>query len=340
MKQLLFTCLLSFQFYCLFGQSDLSWQTFHLNREVSLRGIAAVTENECWVSGTNGTLAKTNNGGDSWTYFKLPDADSLDFRDIEVLNEREVLILSVGNGASSKIFKTNDGGKNWKVVFENVVEEGFFDAFTFWNEKEGMMQGDPIDGRLYLLTTTDGGGTWQKVPNKSCPKVNEGEYAFAASGTQITSLGKTIWIGTGGSKSQVFKSNSKSLLWESIETEMIHGEASQGIFSLAFANKKMGMAVGGDYTKPDQSMDNLLLTLDGGKSWHLQRSDLDYRSSVAFVHKTAVVTGPSGSEWSSDKGNSWKKIKGKGFNSLSVVKNSKSVWAAGSEGRVGKLLIK
>ena len=225
------------------------------------------------------------------------------------------------------------------MVFQNKEEEGFFDAFIFWSEKEGMMQGDPIDGRLYLLTTNDGGETWQKVPTINCPKVNAGEYAFAASGTQITSLGKTIWIGTGGSRSRVFKSNSKSLFWESVETEMIHGEASQGIFSLAFSNKKYGMAVGGDYTKPGQGKDNLLLTLDGGESWQLQKSNLDYRSSVAFVGKTAVVTGPSGSEWSSDKGNSWKKINGIGFNSLSVVSTSKTVWAAGSEGRVGKLLI-
>lgn len=339
MMKFLLICLFSCQFSILFGQSELSWQKFHLDRAVSLRGIAAVSEHECWVSGTQGTLAKTNNGGDSWNLFKLPDADSLDFRDIEVLNEKEVLVLSIGNGASSKIFKTNDGGNTWKVVFQNKEEDGFFDAFTFWSEKDGMMQGDPIDGRLFLLATNDGGETWQKVPTINCPKVNAGEYAFAASGTQITSLGNTIWIGTGGSKSHIFKSKSKSLFWESIETEMIHGEASQGIFSLAFSNKKMGMAVGGDYTKPDQGMDNLLLTMDGGKSWNLQRSNLDYRSCVVFVGKIAVVTGPSGSEWSSDKGNSWKKIKGKGFNSLSVVTTSKTVWAAGSEGRVGKLRI-
>ena len=54
------------------------------------------------------------------------------------------------------------------------------------------MQGDPINSRLYLLKTGDRGESWQEIPENQCPKVDEGEYAFAANGSQITSLERTI----------------------------------------------------------------------------------------------------------------------------------------------------
>lgn len=321
------------------SQDQLNWQEISLNRKESLRGIAAVSDEECWVTGTNGTVAKTLNGGKSWKYMTVPGADSLDFRDIEVFNSNEALILSIGTGESSKIFKTRDGGKTWKIVFQNEKEEGFFDAFTFWNGHEGMMQGDPINGKLYLLTTTDRGDTWHEVPQRNCPRVAKGEYAFAASGSQIASFGNTIWIGTGGSKSRVLRSDTKEISWESTEVDIIQGQPSQGVFSIDFFHDKFGMAVGGDYTKEEEGKDNILITVDGGESWHLLRNGLDFRSCVVFVEKTAIVTGPSGSEHSSDMGKTWTKIGGRGFHSLAVAKGFKTVWASGSDGRVGRLVV-
>ena len=259
-------------------QSNPFWKTFNLDKKVSLRGIAVISEKECWVSGTKGTVAKTMNGGQTWTYLQVPDADSLDFRDIEVFNSNEVLLLSIGEGKKSKIYKSNDGGKSWKVVFQNTKSEGFFDAFSFWNENEGIMQGDPINSRLYLLKTGDRGESWQEIPENQCPKVDEGEYAFAASGSQITSLERTIWIHTGGNKSRVIKSPTKKLDWSSIETNMIQGKSSQGIFSIDFLNEQIGMAVGGDYSKENEGSDNIIITEDGGTSWSLISPSLDFRS--------------------------------------------------------------
>ena len=321
----------------LVSQSNLSWEIFNLKQKVSLRGIAALSENECWVSGTRGTVAKTTDGGLNWDYLNVLDFDSLDFRDIEVFNSNEALILSIGDGEKSKIYRTKDGGKSWNLVHQNQNPKSFYDAFTFWNENEGMMQGDPIDGRLELLVTSNGGESWSKIPFISCPKVSDGEYAFAASGSQITSKDNSIWIGTGGSKASIFKSKDKGLSWKTIETKMIQGESSQGIFSIDFLDAKTGIAVGGDYTKENEEKNNVMLSSDGGVSWRILNAALDFRSSVRFIGKTIVVTGPSGSEISEDTGASWQKIQDLGFHTLDVDHKSKTVWAAGSNGRIGRL---
>jgi photosystem II stability/assembly factor-like uncharacterized protein len=324
----------------LLSQSDLTWSTFDLNKKVSLRGISAVSEKECWVSGTQGTVAKTTDGGLTWDYLNAPDSDSLDFRDIEVFTSNEALILSIGNGNKSRIYKTSNGGESWRLVYQNQNPKSFYDSFTFWNEKQGMMQGDPIDGRLELLVTADGGESWTKVPFLSCPKVSEGEYAFAASGSQIASRGNSIWIGTGGSKASVFKSSDFGTSWKTTETKMIQGESSQGIFSIDFMDTQMGIGVGGDYTKGNEGRDNVMFTSDGGETWRVSEDVLDFRSIVKFVGKTIVVAGPSGAEISEDMGVSWQKINGSGFHTLGVDQKSKTVWAAGSDGRIGKLKIK
>ncbi len=326
---------------CIFGtvssQHLLSWETFSLDKKASLRGIAAVSDQECWVTGTNGTVAKTLDGGQTWTYFRIPHADSLDFRDIEVFNANEVLVLSIGTGKSSKIFRTADGGKTWKVVFQNTEEEGFFDALTFWNKKDGFMQGDPIGGRLYLLYTSNSGKTWREVPFNQRPVVQDGEYAFAASGSQMTAQNHTVWIGTGGTDSHILRTSTRKIAWQSIDTPIIQGQASQGIFSVAFKNKKSGIAVGGDYTKENEGHNNIIRTNDGGYTWQLINTAMDYRSAVRYFHHTIITTGPSGSDISFDDGNSWQPINGQGYHTLDVHEKSQTVWAAGRNGRIGRI---
>ena len=122
------------------------------------------------------------------------------------------------------------------------------------------------------------------------------EGAFAASGTAITVLGSNIWFGTGGPHARVFHSADRGQTWSVADTPLMHGEASQGIFSIAFRDAKHGVIVGGDYRQPTKTGANLAFTSDGGKSWTLARparpnshggagsniNDLPYCSAVAY----------------------------------------------------------
>ncbi len=174
------------------------------------------------------------------------------------------------------------------------------------------------------------------------PDVEEGEYAFAASGTQlITRPGGHAWIAAGGVNARILHSSDYGQSWSIIPTPMISGEASTGNFSLAFANDLFGIAVGGDYTKEEEGTDNIIFTENGGESWQLLKSaDLDFRSAIQYAEGTFITVGPSGSEYSSDRGQSWQSIEGPGFHTLSIgVGGLDAVWAAGREGRIGKLVV-
>ena len=115
------------------------------------------------------------------------------------------------------------------------------------------------------MTTSDG-DTWQKMKG---PSANKDEGAFAASGTCVFTRGtREAWFGTGGiGGARVFHSEDSGQTWSVAKTPIRHDSASAGIFSLAFSDALHGIAVGGDYMKPDESAGTIAITVDGGKTW-------------------------------------------------------------------------
>src|SRR4051812_41453958 len=91
--------------------------------KTSLRGLSVVNDNGVWVSGTNGTVGKSTNGGRNWTLFTVKGFEKSDCRDIEALDAATAVVISVAD--SAYILKTNDGGESWKVVYEKKTKGMF-----------------------------------------------------------------------------------------------------------------------------------------------------------------------------------------------------------------------
>jgi NAD(P)-dependent dehydrogenase (short-subunit alcohol dehydrogenase family) len=72
----------------------------------------------------------------------------------------------------------------------------------------------------------------------------------------------------GGSDARVFRSNDRGLSWFVSDTPITKGTPGSGVFSVAFRNALHGTAVGGNYEKPAEAVNNLAFTRDGGKSWY------------------------------------------------------------------------
>jgi photosystem II stability/assembly factor-like uncharacterized protein len=303
-----------------------------------LRGISAVSEQIAWASGADSTVLRTTDGGETWQRITVT-TDKLDFRDIDAIDASTAYVLSIGNGPASRIYKTTNAGATWTLQFKNDDPKAFLDAMSFWDRDHGIVIGDSIDGQFYVLTTQDGGKMWSRVPASALPPALENEGAFAASGTNIAVVGKThAWIGTGaGAKARVLRTQDRGRTWKISEAPLTAG-ASAGIFSITFRDTEHGVVVGGDYRKETEAGNNLAITSDGGITWRLISGLSGYRSAVAYVPgtKTLVATGPSGSDYSSDDGLTWKPLTGPGFDTLSFVRNSRTAWAAGASGSLAK----
>src|SRR5215213_6601693 len=145
-----------------------------------LRGLSAVSSQVAWASGSAGTVLRTVNGGGSWQQVGPPETSDLQFRDIEAFDAHHAVILAIGPGESSRVYVTSDGGASWRETFRNT------DPNAFYDRGHGLALSDPVDGKFRILSTSDGGRSWSVLPSDGMPAALEGEFAFAASGTCLT----------------------------------------------------------------------------------------------------------------------------------------------------------
>ncbi len=319
-----------------------TWEMKKSPVTVSFRAISALSQDLCWLGGSQGTILRTTDGGQTWQQFRIEGTDSLDFRDIQAFSEEKAIVMGAGPGTDSRIYLTQDGGKTWKLTYQNTLPKGFFNGFSFWNAQEGILAGDPIEGKLFLLKTQDAGQTWQRISPENIPAMKPEEYGFSASGTHIsTHSPQMAWIATGGAVARVFYSKDTGKTWQVSDTPMLCGESSEGIFSVDFKNEKYGVAVGGDYTEKNTLRPTLIYTKNGGKTWKASKSQsTGFQSAVAFAaHKTIVSVGQSAEYISYDSGKTWQKISQTGFHTLSLSQDKKWAWAAGAKGKIARLQI-
>jgi len=248
----------------------------------------------------------------------------------------------LADSGQAQIFHTDDGAR-WSRQFTTSEKGVFLDALGFWDDDHGIALSDPVDGKLFVLVTDDGGKTWTRAQPEHAPAMLTGEAAFAASGTCLIVQGSSnVWIGTGGAATaRVFHSTDRGRSWSVAETPVHAGTAASGIFSVAFADAKNGVAVGGDYTKPKQPSDNVAITTDGGATWRLAHGPMPqgYMSGVAFVPGTSgrslVAVGLGGTARSDDGGDSWTMVDSVAYNSVAFATRNDG-WAVGPRGRIAK----
>ena len=275
-----------------------------------MRGLHAAAGGVVRASGSGGTVARSLDGGRSWQRLQAPPGTAeLDFRDVHAFSAEQAVLLAAGPGEASRLYRTEDGGRSWQETWRNRHPEGFLDGMDFWPDGTGLAVGDPLDGRLMLLSSADGGRSWQPLSADSCPPAAPGEYAFAASGTSLCCGPDGLaWIGTGGSATRVLRSADHGRSWTPCAVPFAAGEGA-GVFSLAFADARVGVAVGGDYQAPERASEHAAWTADGGRSWQPVAEGSGpggYRSCVVrLADGRWLAVGPTGADVSADDGRSW-----------------------------------
>jgi photosystem II stability/assembly factor-like uncharacterized protein len=331
MKILLLLLLLSFQGYT----QTVTLKQLSTGTNTSLRGISVVSDHVAWVSGSNGFVARTVNGGADWKWMQPKGFENLDFRDIEAFDDQKAIIVNAGSPAF--VLMTMDGGQSWTQTYVNRDSAVFLDGMDFWDNQNGIIFGDPIHNKLQLLKTVNGGASWQDISDNLKPEMKLGEAGFAASGTSIKVLDKgKAWIVTGGSVSNIYYSKDYGKSWSKYACPILQGENSTGAFSIDLIDANNGIVVGGDYMKDKENVNNVLLTNNGGKSWVRPKVPVHgYRSSVSYLNKTtSVAVGTSGVDISRNSGLTWQHVSDANLNAVKKAKTGKLVLLAGNNGQI------
>jgi photosystem II stability/assembly factor-like uncharacterized protein len=315
------------------------WTYTSSGTTAELRGLSiASSDGTIWASGGRGTVVRSYDGGKTWQTDTIAGATTLDFRAVLGFSALRAVVASAGEAEKglAKMFTTRNG-RTWEQVFSTDQRGVFLDAVAFWDARNGIALSDPVDSAFFLLTTTDGGASWTRIPPASLPRVLPGEAAFAASGSSMVVRGDArIWIGTGGGgHGRVMYSADRGRTWSVSDTPVHADGGAAGIFSLAFFDDRVGIAAGGDYTKPHLAANSVALTLDGGRTWAAAAAPpAAYLSGVSYAGSAqdVVAVGLAGTFVSRDGGQRWTQSDTVAMNSVRF--RGTSGVAVGPRGRV------
>ncbi|WP_165731242.1 oxidoreductase [Polaribacter sp. 20A6] len=311
---------------------------------VSIRAIQVINKHEVMYAGSNGDIGFFSDSEDSKLTprvleVKYQDSIRPNFRSI-ASNNKAVFALSIGNPAL--LYHLSDGKETLKYT-ENH-EKVFYDALQFFDDNQhGIAVGDPTENCASILLTSDGGDTWHKIPCANLPEFEDGEAFFAASNTNIKTIGSTVWIASGGKKAHVLKSEDYGTTWQIYNTPIVQGNGPQGIYSIDFTDKNNGIVIGGDYSKPLENKANKAITDDGGLTWTLvaDGQNPNYKSCVQYVPKTngkeVFAVGKTGISFSNNGGLTWVEVSKEAYYAIQFV-DRKTAWLSGNN-KLGKLIL-
>ncbi|MGA2086054.1 MAG: hypothetical protein ABSG60_11090 [Terracidiphilus sp.] len=332
-------------------QAQQVWQMQDSGTTAGLRGIDSVDGTVAWASGTGGTVLRTIDGGAHWLKCAVPDANkdgaTLDFRGVQAWDAKTAIVLASGPGEKSRLYKTTDGCNTWKLNNHNEDKDGFWDVlrfqrgdfgFAIGDRNTGVLIGDPLKGRFETEVMLLGHGWF--IDDAGCES-REDEAAFAASNSSAFIFGSRRYIlGTGGKAGASALISALLYMGDGsgpclrVAVPIAGGTDSSGVFSLFFKSLKTGLAVGGDYLKPNESMGTAAWTQDGGRKWRAAKSPPHgFRSSVQWSEALElwITVGTNGSDISRDDGKTWQPLDDGNWNALSLP------FVVGPNGRIARL---
>jgi photosystem II stability/assembly factor-like uncharacterized protein len=216
-----------------FALAQSGWFLLNSGSSESLLSVFFTDANSGFISGWNGTLIKTTNGGSNWFPLSIVTTNAL----------RSVFFTDVNTGyvvsgnptvySDGDIYKTTNGGTNWNSL--NLPIHKHFYSIHFINSSTGFVSGFQV-----ILKTTNAGSTWesQTIPGNvewlHTIYFGDGNTGYAAGGTDYLSDRYIIRTTNGGSNWQTVYSYS----------------GSGTFFGICFINASTGVAVGGPYYSP------------------------------------------------------------------------------------------
>ncbi len=199
--------------------------------------IFFVNENIGYAVGQNGTIVKTEDSGNSWSFQN--SGVTVTLHDVYFANANTG--YAVGNrepypSDQETVIKTTDGGSTWtKLTLDNAVDKRDFLGVHFTDVNTGFVVGKWGT----IVKTTDGGQTWTR---------RSGSNDLL----DITFVNSTTGFAV-GNNSTILKTTDGGTTWVQKESGNV------GIYEVFFLNENVGFVAG---------RGNLLeKTTDGGENW-------------------------------------------------------------------------
>ena len=320
-------------FICGFFQGLAQWTAINLETKASFRAIRSHGKH-IWIGGTRGAVIHSSDGGTNFSVSTVPGADSLDFRDLAILDEQTVLLMSAGpaeNGAA-RIYRTENGGKSWKLAYQ-IKEKGYFFDSIIWERKQGLILSDPAGPFYGLIRIKNKGRDYQLLNPAKHPALQKGEAAFAASGSSLQKTKQGYYIVTGGGEKARVLFSKDALNWKSTYDAIPGGEGT-GFFSLGVRNARNLWIAGGNYSRIKEGPVPVLASTNAGISWvKVVNAPGYYVEKILWADPYWILSGPAESSSFDPLKKQWISLGKSPYHNICQVGDR--IYGVGGRGQIG-----
>ncbi len=289
------------------------WVKRNTNSFAWFKDIFFLNESSGWITGTDGVLLSTNNGGTTWVQSKKFTNDAIlqvhfsDELNGWLLCQRDV--FNRGQNASSYLRRTVDGGKTWeKIEFQDGGRErvtrllfnpngnamAFGEGGVFYKLQEDKISWRKNQTAMHYLML-DGGYASEKVGaivgsggtvmfTEDSGFTWEKATLLGETDTKLNSIyfagEKGAWVV--GTKGRIFRSNGGGRLWRQQASGV-----TANLTDVYFSSPTSGWAVGENGV--------IIRTRDGGANWNDVPSKTTHRlEKILFNGSRGWVIGYGG----------------------------------------------
>lgn len=274
-----------------------------------------VSGDTLYAVGENGTVAYSDDGGDTWQ-----DGDSDvtdDLYDVSAISSTKAVAV----GESGTVIRTIDGGENWTEIEPDMNNAVHSDYDLRSVRMASSTVGFAVGQYGVAIKTTDGGASWDEIDGPT-GSLDESLNSVAFSSASI------LWVA--GEDGVIFKTTDGGTTWNAQTSG-----TGENLVTIEFSDSSNGWAVGDNRT--------FLRTTNGGTTWtDVEVSGIDSTdtiSDVSFLNDDdGILTTNDGTMLETDDaGDSWSEADVSGspvFIDLLYVSSSER-WGVGDEGSIG-----
>ena len=302
------------------------------NANVHARSIQNFSKNELLIGTNVGKYVLISKNAKKPVSMYLPTTFHT-IKEIRDADKNEHYLFFMQSNDESHVLREKwDGKEDSLLNFSHHGKPVFLDGITL-QDSLGFLLGDPVDGDFALFRTKNFGKSWETCPGKVLSQENEA--AYAASGTTNHIIDGDFVFISGGETSRFIWSSDLGEKWNSTKIPFESCKTC-GAYSLAYKNRKELLAVGGDYTRPNESINTCYFSIDGGLTWSASKNPpLGYRSCVIFANGVYYACGTNGIDFSKDHGMNWQSLSNE--NGLSMCTDKRHLYISCPKGKVLKM---
>jgi hypothetical protein len=324
--------LLSLSVLFLFGGAPKIEVLQYGNSTIHARSIQNFSKNEILIGTNEGKYVLVSKNLKKPVSMYLPSTRHL-IKEIRDADKNEHYLFFMQSDDESHVLREKwDGKEDSLLNFSHDGKPVFLDGIAL-QDSIGFIIGDPVNGDFALFRTLNHGETWEECPG--IVKNNTNEAAYAASGTTNHIIDGDFVFVSGGETTRFIWSSDLGVKWNSTNIPFESCKTC-GAYSLAFKNRKEMVAVGGDYTRPNESAKTCYYSIDGGLNWSESKNPPSgYRSCAIFANGVYYACGTNGIDFSKDHGMTWQSLSKE--NGLSMCKDKRHLYISCPKGKVLKM---